>query len=111
MGDNQLHEKDLTEKQRLWIEASRRIGPGPMTKSERTLLEQLYADMEPMEQQELYRYVQVTFGDKDKEKDGLAYEIMPEDPIDRMQDKMWYEPSGALKKALSSIQRTTPPRP
>ncbi|MGC8908117.1 MAG: hypothetical protein ACP5M0_11835 [Desulfomonilaceae bacterium] len=103
-----MEEKDLTEKQRSWLEASRKIGPGPMTKSERTLLERLYADMEPREQQDLYNYIQMKFGDKEtKQRD--SEDQAPDDPISRMQGKMWSEPSGAFKKAFATIRRTTPP--
>jgi hypothetical protein len=53
-----LEEKDLSEKQRKWLEASGKIGPGAMTKSERQTLERLYAEMLPKEQQELQQYIQ-----------------------------------------------------
>jgi hypothetical protein len=104
-----VEEKDLTEKQRRWLEASRKIGPGPMTKSERRLLEQLYADMEPREQQDLYDYIQMKFGDKETKEQRPSEDQLPDDPISRMQGKIWREPSGAFKRALSSLRRTTPP--
>lgn len=111
MRDNELQDKDLTEKQRRWLDASKKIGPGPMTKSERTLLEKLYADMEPREQQQLYEYIQMNFRDKEKEENGQPNESVSDDPISRMQARIWREPSGALKRSLSSIRRTTPPKP
>ncbi len=111
MGVVQLEEKDLTDKQREWLAASKKIGPGPMTKSERSLLESLYADMDPREQQDLYAYIQTNFGDVDKKGHDQAAKVAPEDPISLMQAKIWQEPSNALKKAFSSIKRTTPPKP
>lgn len=105
-----MQEKDLTEKQRHWLEASRMIGPGAMTKTERRLLEQLYADMEPRERQDLYHYIQTNFGDNDQEERGPTDKPVSDDPITRMQEKMWHEPSKALKGVLSSIPRMTPPK-
>ncbi len=104
-----MQEKDLTEKQRRWLEASRKIGPGPMTKSERKLLEQLYADMDPREQQELYDYIQMKYGDTETKNPRSTDDQFLDDPISRMQLKMWHAPSGAFKRALSSIRRSTPP--
>jgi hypothetical protein len=95
-----LEERDLTEKQRNWLEASRRIGPGAMTKTERQLLERLYADMMPREQQELAAYIEAKAGKKKPETN----ESEDEDPIVRMSRKTWSPPSKALKSALGKSQ-------
>jgi hypothetical protein len=98
-----LDEKDLTPKQRKWLEASRKIGSLAMTKSERQTLERLYADMLPQEQQDLLQYVQDTFGKKSDETEP--------DPTSIMEARVWSTPSAGLKKAfagstVSSAQST-----
>jgi hypothetical protein len=104
-GGRKLDEKHLSKKQRRWLEASRQIGRGAMTKTERETLERLYAEMLPTEQQELARYIQETYGKKQPGKgqvqDSTAEEPTDEEPIKRMERKVWAEPSHALKSALS----------
>jgi hypothetical protein len=92
-----VKEHELTEKQRKWLEASQRIGPGAMTKTERQLLERLYADMLPREQQELAAYIEAKFGKKDSD----TKDAEEKDPIERMRRKEWSPPSKALRSALS----------
>lgn len=102
-----MEEKDLTEKQKRWLEASRRIGPGPMTKTERQTLEKLYADMLPAEQQELAKYINEKFGKKESKSNASqpqAAQPEKQDPIERMQKRIWSEPSDALKTAFSKVQ-------
>ncbi|MGB6063970.1 MAG: hypothetical protein WBG50_04125 [Desulfomonilaceae bacterium] len=101
-----MKEHELTEKQRKWLEASRRIGPGAMTKTERQSLERLYADMLPKEQQALAVYIEATFGKKDAD----AKQPEEKDPIEMMRRKVWNPPSKALRSALSKSQ-TLKPRP
>lgn len=100
-----MEERDLTSKQRRWLEASRKIGPGPMTRTERESLEKLYADMLPAEQQELQRYIQEKWGQK-----NVASELgdIVESPIDRMQKKTFKTPSQGLVKALSESMKAKP---
>lgn len=97
----------LTKKQKEWLEASKKIGPGAMTKSEKQLLEKLYAEMLPHEQQALYEYIQTNFGLKDEEtKDQEAEQA---DPIAKMQQRVWGKPSDKLIKSLGKIQSVKPP--
>ena len=100
-----MKEENLTEKQRAWLEASRKIGPGPMTKSERLTLERLYADMLPAEQQQLTAYIKDRFG---KKSDGKNEE-QEDDPIARMMERMWPEPSPKLRETLGKIRTFKPP--
>jgi len=106
-GGRELDEKDLTKKQRRWLEASRKIGRGAITKSEREVLEQLYAEMLPAEQQELAAYIREKFEKKEpaeqssglvKHEEGARRE---EDPTEHMERRVWAEPSEALRSALS----------
>jgi hypothetical protein len=106
-----LEEKDLTYKQREWLDLSRKVGPGTMTRSEREALEKLYAEMLPREQQELHHYITTTFGKKDPEQPQEAQETPaeteePVDPIAQMQEKVWHAPSDGLKSAFSRLQTT-----
>ncbi len=78
-GDIKLEEHKLTEKQRKWLEASQRIGPGAMTKTERQLLERLYADMLPREQQELAAYIEAKFAKKETD----SKDSEEKDPIEK----------------------------
>jgi hypothetical protein len=94
-----VEEHQLTPKQRKWLEASHRIGPGTMTRTERETLERLYADMLPAEQQELRQYIEEKYGAKDP---GSQLEGILEDPVERMQQKIWNAPSRGLAKALST---------
>jgi len=99
-----LDEKDLTAKQQNWLDTSRRIGPGTMTRTERETLEKLYAEMLPAEQQELMEYIRKKFG-----KNGKI-EIHPkDDAIARMEKIIWSEPSVGLKKVFGKIQTSKPP--
>lgn len=109
--DGKVDEHGLTQKQLAWLEASKMIGPGPMTKTERERLENLYADMEPREQQDLYRFIQEKYGKEPSDQDSREDTADAEDPIKRMQDRMWHQPSNALKKALSSATTVLPPKP
>ncbi len=98
-----MDEQELTQKQREWLALSRKIGPGPMTKSEREALEKLYEEMLPREQQELFEYIRTHFG----KKEGRELEA-EEDPISVMQHKVWTPPSPALRAALSGTGATRP---
>jgi len=93
-----LDEKDLTPKQRKWLEASRKIGSGAMTKTERQTLERLYADMLPAEQQGLQRYIQEQFG---KKKDEPGSKPSPPDPTELMERRVWTPPSDGLRRAFA----------
>jgi hypothetical protein len=95
-----VKEKKLTEKQRKWLEASQRIGPGAMTKTERQLLEQLYADMLPKEQQGLAAYIEARFG----KKEPPSEDSKEDDPIEKMRRREWSPPSSALRSALAKSQ-------
>jgi hypothetical protein len=97
----------LTKKQKEWLETSKKIGPGAMTKSEKQLLEKLYAEMLPQEQQALYEYIQANFGPKDQE--AKDQEAEPDDPIARMQNRVWSEPSEKLIKSFGKFQSVKPP--
>lgn len=97
-----VEEQKLTPKQRRWLDASRRIGPGAMTRTERETLEKLYADMLPAEQQELQRYIEEKWGRKDR---ASQLDEIVEDPIERMQQTIWKPPSEGLTKALSKSLR------
>lgn len=102
-GEQQLEENQLTQKQRKWLEASRRIGPGTMTKTERQSLEKLYTDMLPREQQELAAFIQEKFGKAgSQETDG--------DILDTMQRKVWNSPSSGLRSVLTKNQTSVPPK-
>jgi hypothetical protein len=103
-GDIKLEEHKLTEKQSKWLEASQRIGPGAMTKTERQLLEKLYTDMLPREQQDLAAYIEAKFGKKESDpKDSEE-----KDPIEKMRRKEWRPPSEALRSALAKSQTPRP---
>ncbi len=97
-------EDQLTQSQKEWLEASRKIGPGSLTKSERLLLEKLYAKMLPQEQQELLVYIQEEFG-SDPESDEQK-RLPVNEPTYRMEQREWAEPSDGLKKALGKAQRS-----
>ncbi|MBI4962420.1 MAG: hypothetical protein HY913_04020 [Desulfomonile tiedjei] len=97
-----MDETQLTQKQRKWLEASRKIGPGAMTRTERETLERLYADMLPREQQELKAYIEEQFSKKEPEGQGV------EDPTAKMERKDWTPPSPALRSALSRVQVLKP---
>ncbi len=99
-----MEEKDLTEKQQNWLETSKKIGPGPMTPTERQTLEKLYADMLPAEQQELLEYIEEKFG-----KDDKSPADNKDDPIGRMEKMIWSEPSDGLKKVFGKVQIPKPP--
>ncbi len=100
-----MDEKDLSKRQKRWLEASRQIGRGAITKTERETLERLYAEMLPAEQQELARYIVEKYGKKEagnREAQGVPSEEPDnDDPIERMQRRAWTEPSQALRSALS----------
>ena len=97
----------LTKKQKEWLEASKKIGPGAMTKSEKEILEKLYAEMLPHEQQALFEYILANFGSK--EQDDIDQDSKQDDPITRMQQRVWSEPSDNLMKSLGKIQSVKPP--
>ncbi|MBM3302616.1 MAG: hypothetical protein FJY85_22025 [Deltaproteobacteria bacterium] len=102
-----MEDHQLSPLQRKWLEASLKIGPGAMTKTERQTLEKLYAEMLPGEQQELYRYIQQRFGKKDQDE-GDEQPI--EDPISIMEHRIWTPPSDALKRAFArSLGPKSPP--
>jgi hypothetical protein len=103
-----LEEKALTPKQRNWLEASRKIGTWPLTKSEKQNLERLYAEMLPQEQQELARFIQEKYAPADAEKPPEA-QTDDEDPIETMMSRFWHEPSEALRTALTKAQAVKPP--
>jgi hypothetical protein len=100
-----LDDKTLSKRQKQWLDASRQIGRGAMTKTERETLERLYAEMLPAEQQELARYIEEKYGKKEPDKsqaqDAQPEEADDDDPIERMQRKAWAEPSQALRSVLS----------
>ena len=100
-----MDESRLTQKQRKWLEASRKIGPGAMTRTERETLERLYADMLPREQQELKAYIEERAGRKEK-KGPEEHDV--EDPTAKMEQKQWAPPSPALRSALSKVQVSKP---
>ncbi len=95
-----MDEKDLTPKQRKWLEASRKIGPGAMTKTERKTLERLHADMLPAEQQALLRYIREKFGKKEDDREG---EPIIEEPTQIMERRVWTPPSDGLKRTLAGV--------
>jgi hypothetical protein len=97
-----LDEQELTKKQQDWLAVSRKIGPGPMTKSEREALENLYKKMLPREQQELFEYIREHFDEKQTEPADT------EDLISVMQRKIWTPPSPALRAALSRTGASRP---
>jgi hypothetical protein len=94
-----VKDKDLTPKQQRWMETSRKIGPGTMTRTERETLEKLYAEMLPAEQQELFDYIKTKFG----KGDDTGTESK-EDPITVMEKMIWSEPSTGLKNILGKVQ-------
>jgi len=93
-----LQEHELTEKQKEWLEASRKIGTWPLTKSERQTLERLYAEMPPREQQGLYEYIQETYRAKGKSAGA-------EDLLALMEKRQWHEPSQKLRNAFTKSQK------
>lgn len=94
-----MSEIKLTPKQKKWLEASKKIGPGAMTRTEREMLEKLYTDMAPAEQMELKNYIQENFAkDSDSEEQVV-------DPIEAMAQVQWSEPSDALKKTIGKTQK------
>jgi len=97
-----VEEDQLTEKQKKWLETSRKIGTWPLTKSERQTLERLYAEMPPREQQELYDYIQETY--RAKEKSAGA-----EDLLALMEKREWHEPSQKLRNAFAKSQKVGRP--
>ena len=101
-----MNEQELTQKQQEWLTLSRKIGSGPMTKSEREALEKLYKEMLPREQQELFEFIEAHFA----KKEGQEPEAK-EDPISIMQRKAWTPPSPALRTALSGTGASARPRP
>ncbi len=104
-----MDEKDLTPKQRQWLEASRKIGTWPLTKSEKQNLERLYTEMLPYEQQELSRFIQEKYAAKEDEKQPDEH-TEDADPIETMMRRVWHEPSPALRTALSKAQVAKPPK-
>jgi hypothetical protein len=100
-----LEEKDLSEKQREWLEASRKIGRVSMTKSERLLLERLFKEMLPQEQQQLQQFIQDKYGKKPEEEEQTEG-----DPIERMMQKTWSVPSEKFRSALARTQPSRPPK-
>jgi len=100
-----VDESQLTPGQRKWLEASRKIGPGPMTKSERLTLERLYAELLPREQQELQEYIRAVYG---KKEDPTSSEDTGGEPTARMEQRTWSSPSSALKDALSRASMVRP---
>ncbi len=100
-----MKEQELTKKQREWLALSKKIGPGPMTKSEREALEKLYKEMLPREQQELFEHIEAHFGKEESPEPEAE-----EDPISIMQRKTWTTPSPALRAALTGTG-VVQPRP
>ena len=98
-----MKEQELTKKQREWLALSKKIGPGPMTKSEREALEKLYKKMLPREQQELFEHVEAHFGKKESPEPEAE-----EDPIAIMQRKVRTPPSPALRAALTGTGASKP---
>ncbi len=86
-----MDETYLSPRQRKWLDASKKIGPGAMTPSERKLLENLYADMSPEERDELADYIQETF--------------MKPDPITLREKLPQKEPSPRIAEAIAKSQR------
>ncbi len=97
-----MKEPKLTRKQEEWLTLSKKVGPGPMTKTEREALEKLYKEMLPREQQDLYDYIENHFGKKGAEEPEV------EDPISIMQGRSWDAPSPALRAALSKTGASRP---
>ncbi len=94
-----LSDTKLTQKQKKWLEASKKIGPGAMTRSERETLEKLYADMLPAEQMELKEYIEKNFGQKTDNDDQAP------EPTTVMEKIEWSDPSEGLKKTLAKTQK------
>jgi hypothetical protein len=101
-----LEEHQLTEKQREWLQLSKKIGPGPMTRSERQALEKLYAEMLPREQQDLKRYLDEKFAQRQPQEPAEE-----EDPITEMEKRTWSPPSDGLRSALSKTQSVKTRKP
>ncbi len=97
-----MSETKLTPKQKKWLDASKKIGRGAMTRSERETLEKLYTDMLPAEQVELKKYIEETFGEKSET--GSSGETGVE-PTELMSQVEWSDPSDALKQTLSKTQK------
>jgi hypothetical protein len=95
-----VEEDSLTVKQKAWLALSRKIGPLAMTKTERRDLERLYGDMSPEEQETLYEFIREHFGARDDESD---------DPIARMQKRVWNPPSKKLKEQFARLGASKPP--
>ena len=95
-----MSETRLTPKQKRWLEASKKVGKVAITKSERELLEKLYAEMLPAEQAELKEYIEKTYGNKNDSADGAV-----EEPTIRMEKVVWSDPSEGLKRTLSMTQK------
>jgi hypothetical protein len=102
-GYRSLKEQELTKKQREWLALSKKIGPGPMTRSERESLEKLYKEMLPREQQQLFEYIEAHFSKKESQEPEAE-----EDPISIMQRKVWTPPSPALRAAFSGAGASRP---
>jgi hypothetical protein len=100
----QLNENDMTPGQLKWLEASKKIGLGRLTPTERQTLEKLYAEMLPQEQQELFDYIKLKFG---KDEENLTEQ--GEDPITRMEKMVWSTPSDSLKSAFRKMQKPKTP--
>ncbi|MGD9818023.1 MAG: hypothetical protein AB7V04_04905 [Desulfomonilaceae bacterium] len=89
----------LTPKQKKWLDASKKIGRGAMTKSEREMLEKLYASMLPAEQVGLKEYIEENFGQKKDTNETV------EEPTVLMEKVTWSEPSEGLKGVIAKTQR------
>jgi hypothetical protein len=115
-----VEESELSERQRKWLETSRKIGRSAMTKTEKQTLERLYAELLPAEQQELANFIQEKFGKKDADAPepgqteaaqdpGFDFsanlQTGDDDPTAEMEQKSWKEPSKALLKAFSKPQK------
>ena len=101
-----MEEHQLTEKQREWLQLSKKIGPGPMTRSEREALERLYAEMLPREQQDLKQYLDQKLAQRQRQEPAEE-----EDLIKEMEKRTWPPPSDALRSALSKTQSIKPRKP
>ncbi|MBI5571479.1 MAG: hypothetical protein HY914_16160 [Desulfomonile tiedjei] len=101
-----MEEHQLTKKQREWLQLSKKIGPGPMTRSEREALEKLYAELLPREQQDLKRYLDEKLAQKQPQEP-----VEEDDPIAKMEERVWAPPSHALRSALSKAQSVKTRKP
>ncbi len=99
----ELNENDLTPGQLKWLEASKKIGLGRLTPTERQTLEKLYAELLPQEQQELFDYIKSKFG----KEESLTEQ--GEDPITRMEKMVWSTPSDSLKSAFGKALKPKTP--